>query len=263
MSREFVNREKASMERDIRQVLADYAFQRVDFFRFGGNYGDSLIWHGTVNLLREFGIEANYTTIDANPQNPILFVDGGGNLVDYYSDVREFLHKKLMAYAQVLILPHTIYGAKQVGLLGRFKRTVTTMCRERVSFEFVKQHAKKSNVILWRDCAFYCQAYKEYNLEGEGVLNAFRTDCESIYARALPSDNIDISRNGYATKPLHDLLSTIAHYEAVNTDRLHVAIASLMLGKKVRLFSNSYFKNRAVFDYSLRDFPDISFVDVF
>lgn len=46
----------------------------------------------------------------------------------------------------------------------------------------------------------------------------------------------------------------------MRTDRLHVAIAGALLGKSVELHANSYFKNRAVYQFSLRSFPSVRFV---
>jgi len=97
---------------------------------------------------------------------------------------------------------------------------------------------------------------------GEGVLNAFRLDKESIL-HTLPESNNDLSYNGYTTKPLNELIDVLQKYEQINTDRLHIAIGATLLGKQVRLFPNSYYKNRAVFDYSLKEFSNVSFVENF
>lgn len=95
---------------------------------------------------------------------------------------------------------------------------------------------------------------------GKGILNAFRSDCESKF-KFVPEPNSDISYNGYATKPLNEFLNTISQFEQINTDRLHVAITAVLLGKKVNLYPNSYFKNKAVFEYSLSRFPNINFIN--
>jgi exopolysaccharide biosynthesis predicted pyruvyltransferase EpsI len=76
---------------------------------------------------------------------------------------------------------------------------------------------------------------------------------------SIPNINDDISYNGFATKPLDELINSLKQYEEINTDRLHLAISATLLGKKVNLFPNSYYKNKAVFDYSLKKFPSISF----
>lgn len=112
-------------------------------------------------------------------------------------------------------------------------------------------------IYIWHDCAFFNQ-FINFS-KGNGVLNAFRTDKESKL-KSIPKLNNDISRNGYATKPLNEFIEILQKYSHINTDRLHVAICGTLLNKKVRLFPNSYFKNKAVFDYSLCEFSNISFI---
>ncbi|MBU6431330.1 polysaccharide pyruvyl transferase family protein [Patescibacteria group bacterium] len=243
-------------EVDLNKFLGKYRDTKVDFYRFPGNYGDSLIWHGTKILLNELNIRENYVEINSSKINNVLFIDGGGNFVDYYSNVRDFLNKKHDLYKEIVILPHTIFGDKQINTLNNLSGDITVFCRERVTFDFVKQNFLKGNVYLWHDCAFYNDFPKSQ--DGKGVLNAFRKDKESILDR-IPNTNNDLSYNGYATKPLEEIINSLNQYEEINTDRLHVAICAALLGKKVNLFPNSYYKNKAVFDYSLRNFPNISF----
>lgn len=243
-------------EFDLKKFLEKYRNTKVDFYRFPGNYGDSLIWHGTKILLNELNISENYVEIDSPKINETLFIDGGGNFVDYYSDVSNFLSNKRDLYKKIVILPHTIFGDKQIKILNSLPGNITVFCRERVSFEFVKQNFLKGSIYLWHDCAFYNHFPK--SPEGDGILNAFREDKESIINHVPPANN-DLSYNGYATKPLEDLINYLMKYREINTDRLHLAICATLLGKEVNLFPNSYYKNKAVFDYSLKKFPNISF----
>ena len=245
-------------EIDPKNFLEIYKNQPVDFFRFPGNYGDSLIWHGTKVLLNSLNISEHYVEISSPKYNDVLFIDGGGNFVDYYSDVRNFLIKKPSLYGEIIILPHTIFGEKQIEILNNISSKLTVFCREKVSAEFVASNLTHGNVYLWHDCAFYNKFPAIPS--GEGALNAFRSDKESVLG-TLPESNDDISYNGYAQKPLDKLVSTLGRYAQINTDRLHVAICATLLGKRVKLFPNSYYKNKAVFDYSLKRFPNINFVD--
>ena len=87
-------------EYDLETFLKKYSNTKVDFFRFNGNYGDSLIWHGTMRLLDRLSIGVNYVDIDSCIDSSILFIDGGGNFVDYYSDVRDFLSLKHKKYKE-------------------------------------------------------------------------------------------------------------------------------------------------------------------
>lgn len=245
-------------EVNLRKFLEKCRDSRVDFYRFPGNYGDSLIWHGTKILLNELNIIEDYVEISSQKKNNVLFIDGGGNFVDYYSDVKNFLIEKKDLYKEIVIFPHTIFGNKQIDILNSLSGDITVFCRERTSFKFVKENFTKGNVFLWHDCAFYNSFPK--STSGNGTLNVFRSDMESTL-NELPHTNEDISYNGYATKPLDEFINILNKYERVNTDRLHVAICATLLGKQVKLFPNSYYKNKAVFDYSLKKFPNIIFVD--
>jgi hypothetical protein len=107
-------------EFDLEKYLSKYKNTSIDFFRFPGNYGDSIIWHGTKILLLSLNISEHYVGIPSLKYNDVLFIDGGGNLVDYYSNVRDFLIKKSALYDEIIILPHTIFGEKQMQKPPRF-----------------------------------------------------------------------------------------------------------------------------------------------
>lgn len=244
-------------EVDLRKYLEKYRNTSIDFYRFPGNYGDSLIWHGTRNLMSDLDIEAKYVDVSFPVYNDVLFVDGGGNFNDYYSDVRNFLIKKGDLYREVVILPHTIFGKKQVDILNGLDSNVIVFCRENLSFNFIKENFKKGGVYLWHDCAFYNRLSSKKS--GSGVLKVFRSDGESAFQATDLS--YDISSTGYARSPLDQLINTLDEYEEIHTDRLHIAIASVLLDKKVKLYPNSYYKNKAVYDYSLAKYSNIQFIE--
>ncbi len=245
-------------ELDLKKFLKNYKNKSIDFFRFPGNYGDSLIWHGTKKLLSLLNISEQYIDSSSTKNNDILFIDGGGNFVDYYPDIKDFLIKKPTLYDEIIILPHTIFGDKQIEVLNNISSKLTVFCREKISAKFLNENLKHGKVYLWHDCAFYNQFPAPS--KGKGTLNAFRLDKESIL-HSLPTPNNDIAHNGYATKPLDEFIVTLQEYAQVNTDRLHVAICATLLKKQVKLFPNLYYKNKAVFDYSLKKFSNITFIE--
>jgi exopolysaccharide biosynthesis predicted pyruvyltransferase EpsI len=245
-------------EIDLKEFLKEYSDREVDFYRFPGNYGDSVIFHGTKTLLGGLKISINLVELQSEVKNPVLFVDGGGNFIDVYSDVYDFLTIKFKKYDKIIILPHTINGLKATELIQKFGTGVTIFSREKVSYSFLKKIKTNANIYLWHDCAFY-NDLSDYPKIGSGVLNAFRIDVESIY-KDLPSDNEDISFNGWAMKPLDDFINKILPFEEVRTDRLHVAITASLLGKRVFMYSNSYYKNVAVYDYSLKNNQNTVFI---
>lgn len=230
-----------------------------DYFRFPGNYGDALIWHGTKIALTRASIE--YRTIDGNatPKADILIVDGGGNLIDLYTDVSDFLDKHGMHYSEIVVLPHTVTGAGPLASLRRLGRKLTIFCRDRVSWLNVSMSAPEAKCYLWHDCAFYLNLQRSCDAQLEqSHLAAFRTDIEATRV-TYPKGNRDLSVEGYALSPLEPLLDILSQHSTITTDRLHVAIAASLIGCDVELYGNSYFKNKAVFEYSLKNRSNVVF----
>lgn len=57
------------------------------------------------------------------------------------------------------------------------------------------------------------------------------------------------------------MINFLEEYKVVNTDRLHVAILASLLGKEVNFYPNSYYKNEAVYNYSLFNrYPKTCFI---
>lgn len=84
-----------------------------------------------------------------------------------------------------------------------------------------------------------------------------------------PFNNFDLSNcksADWSNKKLAYAMSkifidTIDKFEIVVTDRLHVAICAVKLNKKVFLIDNSYGKNSAVYNYSLKNKENVFFVN--
>jgi exopolysaccharide biosynthesis predicted pyruvyltransferase EpsI len=95
--------------------------------------------------------------------------------------------------------------------------------------------------------------------------NAFREDREARWDP--PSGNVDLSVEmnlsptkypGVAALISRSFLASIGELPRVRTNRLHVAIGAGLLGKSVEFFPNSYFKNEAIFRFSLEaSFPSV------
>ncbi|MDD5056121.1 MAG: hypothetical protein PHZ00_07710, partial [Candidatus Peribacteraceae bacterium] len=155
-------------------------------------------------------------------------------------------------------LPMTMTGEKQKALLRTLGKTVTIFCRERESYNFIKHHWLHANeqLFLSHDLALDLDYSPFTKTPGEGTLHAFRTDLERT-DRGLPPDNTDISLQGTVSTPINNFLRIIAAKREVHTNRLHVAIAAACMGKDVHLYPNSYGKNRWVYEYSLKTYPNV------
>jgi exopolysaccharide biosynthesis predicted pyruvyltransferase EpsI len=103
------------------------------------------------------------------------------------------------------------------------------------------------------------------SLSRGGALNALREDRERTEG-SVPPSNVDLSQvfaygtdsptvAGQATRAL---LSYLNKFDHITTNRLHLCIPGALLGKQVDFYANSYFKNRAVYEHSIRGrFPNV------
>ncbi|WOB43923.1 hypothetical protein HNI00_12785 [Thermoleptolyngbya oregonensis NK1-22] len=295
-----------------------------------GNGGDSIIAAATFQLLKECAV--NYTifpwqaiqnklnTRSSEPSNlsqAIILYGGGGNLVNnYHGAARKILEKYHDLVYKFVILPHTINTHED--LLARLGSNVEIICREEVSYKYVKAKALKANVLLMDDLGlslnieklfqekqlnyfsnslkkiyyalmqdkrqyefpspkhlssndidFFVKSFqKRLNTKEFEELNCFRTDSEKTDFE-LPKDNIDLSLSicygthnesvSYFTS--RKIIEYIDLFHTVNTNRLHIAIPSALLGKRVRFFANNYYKCRAIYEYSLESrFPNVEWI---
>lgn len=96
------------------------------------------------------------------------------------------------------------------------------------------------------------------------VLPAMRTDAERT-GEALPG-NVDVSRVfEYGVSPVSRareatvfLLAYLDQFDRIVTNRLHIGILAALLQKEVDFHPNNYFKNKAVYEFSMRGrFPHV------
>lgn len=273
----------------------------IYFHPNSGNAGDSLIACATFQLFDEQNLK--YRLYDAetfDPKGKTLIYGGGGNLIPNYDTARNFIEKYHKKVKKLVILPHTINGHET--LLKILENNVDIICREEVSYAYVKCQAPGANVYLADDMAFSLNPARILNRQfsfssclfnknlsvkrtlkvhlilsiaalkrafygkNHVVLNCFRRDSEGIMSK-IPDNNIDISKKfkyGTATQEkaffaTYMVFRFMNNYNEINTDRLHLAIAGGLLGKKVNFYPNSYYKCEAVYNFSMKDrFPHIN-----
>ena len=99
-------------------------------------------------------------------------------------------------------------------------------------------------------------------------LYCFRDDPEKT-GIPLPKDNLDVSRIykqeiGYLPLVYYSaskMTRLINKYDEIYTNRLHAAIIGALLGKKTYFYPNSYYKNQAVYEHSLKDhYPSVTWM---
>jgi exopolysaccharide biosynthesis predicted pyruvyltransferase EpsI len=289
----------ASREEWIR-IFAAAGNGRVAYYPNPGNAGDALIAVATYQLLRAAGLRYRVVGSGSRATPDTLIAGGGGNLVPPYADVARLLRGAGTRAARVLILPHTIAGNDD--LVTAMDARYEVYCRELTSYDYVRTHCRGAQVRLAHDLALCLDVEAAAQFPWRLAWQLARTEALPTAALILhllqdragqrqrgppptfyredrealggprPPDraNRDLSQI-YAWTVAPEfcarvstwlLLRALRAAAAVETDRLHITVAAALLGKPVRMHANSYYKNRAVYELSLRDrFPHVQWCD--
>ena len=145
-------------------------------------------------------------------------------------------------------------------------------CREMVTYNYLKTFSDK-NIYLVEDlsCFLNINEFSHYsNIHGNGICNAFRYDVESAQ-KIIPSENFDVSQTwdgdywhnkSLCDHAVHSMASYLSQFKTINTDRLHTAILSGIIGKQVNLFAGTYHKIKSVYEISIKyRWPNIKFIE--
>ena len=270
------SKSKSESNNKIRDYLKKYTGKSIILMPFDGNSGDALILYGTISLLNDLNIDYKFGDINKDYNNEIILINGGGNLVGVYKDVKNII-KKYQDSNKVILLPHTIKD--EDSLLKNLNKNTDIFCRELISYNYVKNIAKyPENIRLDHDMAFQIKKLNKIqelinnnnnNDNNNKTANCYRIDVEKTDI-VIPEDNNDISstigeynqvKNTESNeRVVKKFLNYLSNYDTINTNRLHVAIGSSLLDKHVNFYANNYYKNKAIYDYSIKNkYPKTKF----
>lgn len=273
----------------IERYFERFRGERVIFVPNPGNAGDALIACATYQILKSLGINYIEGNDQSSYPGQIVIYGGGGNLVEPYRNALRFLKRNHLIVKKLIILPHTIrsYGDFFAGLGAN----IDVFCREVESYQYCEKYIKQAGLFLSDDMGFYLDvdSLMNFGVEGFGStltynefftknlkrsvrelvysikcylsrskINSFRRDVEKTEV-PIPVNNIDISQSHACDNMsercvyecVYRMLSFMNKYDEISTNRLHVCIAGILLGKKVILYDNSYGKNHSVYDFSI------------
>lgn len=239
------------MQKDF-DVLREHIINRVSnkpiyFTPNSGNWGDALIRLGAIKFLRDIGID--YTEVRLSKGDILkpmmtggLLLYGGGSRWTNIWSGSERIVKLLSKRLQVIVLPSTFQKHYNIS-------NTTFFCRDSFqSQEFMP------NATFCHDMAFYLGSVPFSGGNGTGYF--FRTDRERSGKIDIPESNRDISKEGDHLSEGLTFFKEIGKYQVVHTDRLHVAIASCLLGRDTHLYPSSYFKSHAIYKSSIEPYFD-------
>lgn len=241
---------------------ANYAFEPN-----GGNLGDILISAGCICALDRSSLP--WTMLNGRPLDSpsfdVLIYGGGGNLVPNYDGAARFLRIAAASGKPIVILPHTIRAHPE--LLLEIKSGMV-FCRDQMSCDYASAHTKipvqfAADMATGVDMTQFGlnsiaplrTAARSACPQGNYILKALRMDTESQHAAAtLPPDNVDLSVAVDAVGSVKSsilaqaslFLSTLALFDSVVSDRLHIVIGRLLTKGSVHAIENNYGKLNAV-----------------
>ncbi|MBR1605191.1 MAG: polysaccharide pyruvyl transferase family protein [Alphaproteobacteria bacterium] len=234
-----------------------------------GNMGDMLIAAATIRWFNQNHL--NWGRFNQSEKNIKYFVYGGGGAWthDWIEGLQPIMN--LMQKAErVVILPSSFRDVPE--FIKILDKRFTVFCREKESFEYLKSQNTRAKILLDHDMAFRLSGSIKTNMLAPTKdlkkassklrqivkslpkdVRLFRKDSESEghYQTDLdlsnemgwfspwePIENIE-----FATNMMFELLN---HFDVIRTDRLHIAIASALLGKQVIIHDNIYGKLKGV-----------------
>jgi hypothetical protein len=209
-----------------------------------GNMGDHLIWAGTERLMTSGGVDYVCISIgelrlSAGRALPgTLVIPGSGALVSRFHEwLPELVILASGIFDRVVILPSEYEPQVSVVSRALAQPNVYAFAREVESFARIKTFGRAA---LAPDPALWAREFKQTTLNGQDdkslgkILLALRTDIGSLLSsqKLRPAAlNNDIS---LTTTDLADFLDRIGTVDTVVSDRLHVVVGAVMLGKNVR-----------------------------
>ena len=224
-------------------LLSYFENQRVGLLVTDGNVGDYLIRDATIQLFQEYQIDFRIISQGELERSvpdhgmDIIAAMGGGNLGDFYPICIDQRKQALAFGKPIVVLPQSIISEGEN--LEAYKQV---FLREEASlYQFPTGK-------LAPDMALALVPPMD-NADARYDVGIFlRKDVEKkvIYSLSNLADPVDICST------VNEYFELASHFRHIVTDRLHFAIAGLILGREVTLLPNSYHKNRSMFDTWLK-----------
>lgn len=234
------------------------------FFINPGNWGDSLIREGAEAFLRHYDIpytpikfkdilKKRITLEEAKASSrhpaPVMIYNGCGAFSPHYKTLSR-VTKLANEFETAVFLPST------------YALEINRSAFPKDSHFFVRDRFESQNQMpdcqFCHDMAFFLKPVASEPILEHGTF--FREDAEAPQGFMVPKNNYDISKAGRAHTPIDRFLEKIGQYKSISTNRLHVGIAAALLGRQTLIQANDYFKIRAIYHSSMRDyFPNATF----
>lgn len=250
------------------RLFKEYKLREFIFVEPGGNFGDLLIYKGAEKLARLAGL--SYTSVghdefmnSSYPKESVVYIHGSGGFVPFWSGnpIKE-LRKAISEHYEVVVLGPSTFSNDKAFLekvmcshmeKARANKTFV-LCRDRVSYIVLQQCISGHvELLLDHDTALNLQRedLPQWNCDnGRFTLYAIRDDKEACEIGDRDYSAVWLDPVRYCRSFDHWLY---VHHKTKKlvTNRLHSAIAGVVLEIPTVLLPNKYHKNRSVWENSL------------
>jgi exopolysaccharide biosynthesis predicted pyruvyltransferase EpsI len=227
-----------------------------------GNIGDQLIWAGTEDLLRSAAI--GFGRLDVGDVEAFqasegsLVIPGSGALTRLWHEwLPDLVLRASRRFRRVVLLPSQYDASVGIVAEALAQPNVYAFAREARSYREVSRFGRAAPAF---DPAIYFEHFPAWDGNAPAIcettsrLIAFREDKGSLLGHHGFIPNPELNRDiSLKATGLEDFLAAIFSVEMVVTDRLHVAVAAVMSGKRL-LFLDPYDqKISTYFSFTFRD----------
>ena len=227
-----------------------------------GNIGDHLIWAGTRDLLESAGVGYMLLPLHevGNKDRPrsTLLIPGNAALTKFW---HEWLPATVIeaagSFHKVIILPSSFDLSEPIVAECLSQHNVYAFARQTRSYRSVKSLGRAA---LCLDSAIYFHGFNDSPtstagpVEDSSLLLALREDKESLLPGQGLAPNPVMNQDISLTKAnLDDWIDAITRASTVVTDRLHVAVASVLFAKRLIYLDPDRLKISNYFNYTFRD----------
>lgn len=300
---------KFFLERDLRKRMRSINYNSIEPIFFvlqtpvHTNIGDHAIANAEFEFLadsfKNHTIEVNQALIGYFIKNfkfklrakDIIFLHGGGNMGNEYMLEEELRRMVVKSFNnnQIVIFPQTVFYSTDSEGIRQMEKTIeifsyhqklSITAREQVSYDFLKKHFTKNNILLTPDIVLYpkhkySSNKRNYGLEvlrndQESVLSSFEKGylgkiLEKNFTSVMVSDmHVVDKKRIYSSeernKVLDFKLNQFAGAKIVITDRLHGMVLCVVTGTPCIVFSNYNQKVLGTFNW-IKDLEYIKFVE--
>ena len=256
------------VSQEVFRLFQTYGSRRFVFVEPGGNEGDRLIYMGAERLARmanlKFRVMDHETFMRSSlERDTVIYLHGSGGFNPLYDQLPLQELSKAAEHEGVVIQgPATFWDDRQyldrtVGTLLQEVRCerLIVMARENKSYDLLDGlQMRGAELMIDHDTSLNLTAG---DLGAEAIslrhcydLFSIREDREAADTEIRPLLSIWLDP-AWQKETIETWLAIHAGARSIVTNRLHSSICGYLLGIPTTLLPNSYYKNRAVWEYSL------------